>query len=151
MSCVPFCFSRKTALVSGIGEKITFIKKLKEYHILLVNPQIEVSTREIFSDLVFSEEKENKNLKNNITNSFIKKSNDLEHLAVKKYKIIGEILLHLSNCHGVVINRMTGSGATCFALFENSHDLNRAEIFTKNIFKNCWIKKAKLVNSVKHI
>ena len=148
---VPFCFSGKTALVSGIGEKITFTKKLKEYYILLVNPKIEVSTREIFSDLVFNKEKENQILNNNITSSFIQKSNDLEQSAVKRYKIIGEILLHLSNCHGAVINRMTGSGATCFALFENFNDLTKAEVFTKKTFKSCWIKKARLVNSVKHI
>ena len=148
---VPFCFFRKTALVSGIGENLTFTRKLKEYYILLVNPQIEVSTKEIFCKIVFKKDSKNQTHNNKITNSFIKKSNDLQPFAIKKHKIIGEILSHLSNCEGVVINRMTGSGATCFALFENVDDLVRAEVFIKKTFKSFWIKKAKLVNSVKYI
>ena len=148
---VPFCFFRKTALVSGIGENLTFTKKLKEYFILLVNPQIEISTREIFSNLIINKDKKNKNFNNKIANTFITKSNDLEPYVIKKHEIIGEILSHLSNCQGSVINRMTGSGATCFALFENFNDLERAEVFTKKVFKSCWIKKAKLSNSVKHL
>ena len=52
---VPFCYNGKTALVTGIGENIKFTKNLKEYFVLLVNPNIEVSTKEIFNNIHFKD------------------------------------------------------------------------------------------------
>ena len=151
---VPFCFNRKTAIVTGVGEKIFFTKKLQEYFILLINPNIEISTKEIFSNFVLDHNLVSKEKK--ITscidlNSFINKSNDLESYVKKKHDMVAKILLCLSKCEGSVVNRMTGSGATCFALFENINDLNNAEISLKDDFKNCWIKSTKLINAVKYI
>ncbi len=152
---VPFCYYRKTALVRGIGENIKFIGKLKEYFILLINPMFEVSTEEMFKGLRFDKNKitHQKEKLSNVLNEkiFINKSNDLEFCAVKKYKIIGEILSCLSNYKGAVLSRMSGSGATCFALFENNNDLDKAKILAKNNFKDCWIKSARLMNNVRDI
>ena len=52
---VPFCYNGKTALVTGIGENIKFTKRVKEYFVLLVNPNIEVSTKEIFNNINFKD------------------------------------------------------------------------------------------------
>ena len=46
---VPFCYYRKSAIVRGKGEKISFIKKkLFELPVVLINPLIEISTKQIF-------------------------------------------------------------------------------------------------------
>ena len=46
---VPFCIQTKCALAEGIGEKLTNIKGLpSDFYILLVNPNISVSTKEIY-------------------------------------------------------------------------------------------------------
>ena len=150
---VPFCYKGKTALVSGIGEKIKFTKNLREYFVLLVNPKIEVSTKEIFNNINFkdiSDKGEKINLSNLINlESFKNRSNHLEKYAVKQFRIIGDILSYLSKLEGNVLSRMTGSGATCFALFDSIEDLERAELLTKKKFKDCWVKSSKLKNNIK--
>ena len=41
---------------------------------------------------------------------------------------------------------MTGSGATCFALYENHDNLEEANNLLKQKFKDYWVKKTKLAN-----
>ena len=150
---VPFCYNGKTALVTGIGENIKFTKNLKEYFVLLVNPKIEVSTKEIFNNINFKDisYKEDKVILSNLIKlEFFKdRSNHLENHAIKQFKIIGEILSYLSKIKGSVLSRMTGSGATCFALFDCIEDLEEAEYLTTKRFKDCWIKSTRLKNNIK--
>ena len=150
---VPFCYNGKTALVTGIGENIKFTKKVKEYFVLLVNPKIEVSTKEIFNNINFKDisyKKDTIILSNLIKLEFFKdRSNHLENYAIKQFKIIGEILSFLSKIKGSVLSRMTGSGATCFALFDCIEDLEEAEYLTTKRFKDCWIKSTRLKNNIK--
>jgi len=150
---VPFCYNGKTALVTGIGENIKFTKKVKEYFVLLVNPNIEVSTKEIFKNINFKDipYKEDKIILSNLIKlEFFKdRSNHLENYAIKQFKIIGEILLYLSKIKGSVLSRMTGSGATCFALFDCIEELEEAKYLTTKRFKDCWIKSTKLKNNIK--
>ena len=150
---VPFCYNGKTALVTGIGENIKFTKKVKEYFVLLVNPNIEVSTKEIFNNINFKDisYKEDKIILSNLIKlEFFKdRSNHLENYAIKQFKIIGEILSYLSKIKGSVLSRMTGSGATCFALFDCIEELEEAEYLTTKRFKDCWIKSTKLKNNIK--
>lgn len=153
---VPFCYNGRSAIVSGIGEKIEFIKDLRNYLILLINPKVEVATEDMFQSLnmkkQFSDLTEKKNNKYLNSIDYLKsRRNDLEKYAVKKNKIIGEILSKLSSCKGTLLSRMTGSGATCFALFKNVKDLEVAKNDVRKSFKKCWIKSAKLINSVSHI
>ena len=55
---VPVCYYQKFSIISGIGDKIEFVPPIEETYILLVNPLIEVSTKDIFKELkVFSEKK----------------------------------------------------------------------------------------------
>ena len=77
------------------------------------------------------------------------RSNHLENYAIKQFKIIGEILSYLSKIKGSVLSRMTGSGATCFALFDCIEELEEAEYLTTKRFKDCWIKSTKLKNNIK--
>ena len=77
------------------------------------------------------------------------RSNHLENYAIKQFSIIGEILSYLSKIKGSVLSRMTGSGATCFALFDCIEELEEAEYLTTKRFKDCWIKSTKLKNNIK--
>ena len=152
---VPFCFYGKTALVQGIGEKIKFLDyDLKEYYILLVNPGIEISTNEIFQSLKITNSGSKKMSvisKKLDINYFQKRDNDLEKEVVKKYRIVGEILSNLSSYKETLISRMTGSGATCFALFNDLDDLKKIESKIKREYKNVWVKASKLINSIEDI
>ena len=84
-------------------------------------------------------------------NYFQKKDNDLEKEVVKKHRIVGEILSNLSSYKETLISRMTGSGATCFALFNDLDDLKKIESKIKREYKNIWVKASKLINSIEDI
>jgi 4-diphosphocytidyl-2-C-methyl-D-erythritol kinase len=53
-------------------------------------------------------------------------SNDLEAPATRIQPVIGEVLSALSATNGAWLVRMSGSGATCFAIYENTAEAARA-------------------------
>jgi len=53
-------------------------------------------------------------------------SNDLEAPATRIQPVIGEVLSALSATNGAWLARMSGSGATCFAIYENTAEAQRA-------------------------
>jgi 4-diphosphocytidyl-2-C-methyl-D-erythritol kinase len=53
-------------------------------------------------------------------------SNDLEAPAMRIQPVIGEVLSALNATNGAWLARMSGSGATCFAIFENTAEAQRA-------------------------
>ena len=151
---VPFCFYRRVAMVEGKGEKITFYpRKIPEYFVLLVNPNIQISTKRIFQKL-----KINFRTKKNPENRFIleedflgyllKKNNDLEVPAIDQCDEIKFIINELNNNTESLLSRMTGSGATCFALYDKRVKLLEAEKKIKEIKENYWVKTTKLVNII---
>jgi 4-diphosphocytidyl-2-C-methyl-D-erythritol kinase len=52
--------------------------------------------------------------------------NDLESPALRVEPVIGEVLAALRAADGTLLARMSGSGATCFAIFGNESDARRA-------------------------
>ena len=151
---IPFCFLRKSALVTGKGENLLKIEN--NYHnffVLLVNPLIEVSTKKIFEKLTIPIRKnftifDEKFLSNAKIIDFLNsRNNDLETPAILQCKEIKNILEVFKNETNSLLSRMTGSGSTCFALFKNEKDLCNAEKIFRNKFKNFWVKKTKIVNS----
>ena len=77
---------------------------------------------------------------------FIKnRKNDLEILAQKIVPEITSILEEMKKQKNCVLSRMTGSGSTCFSLFENENDLKLAYENFKNQFPQFYIKKSQLI------
>lgn len=152
---VPFCFYGKSAIVSGLGNKLNFIEHdFEKFFVLLINPLKEVSTKRIFEKLNLKYESQIKpsiNI-NKITLDFIKKkSNYLENFAIEELKIIKSILDFTKNQTNNLMVRMTGSGATCFAVYRNMKDLRLAENLIKSKFKKCWIQDTNFINSINDI
>ncbi len=151
---VPFCFFRRTAIVKGKGEKVEFLSsQIPELPILLINPLIEVSTKKIFEGVKLS----NRYTRDNdmdFSNSDLffeklnKKNNDLECVAEKICPIIKKITSFLKTETNSKLVRMTGSGATCFGVFNDSSDLDKADILINNVFKGIWTKKTKIINQI---
>jgi 4-diphosphocytidyl-2-C-methyl-D-erythritol kinase len=52
--------------------------------------------------------------------------NDLETPAMRIQPVIGDVLAALNATNGAWLARMSGSGATCFAIFENTPEAQRA-------------------------
>tara|TARA_B100000029_G_scaffold132145_1_gene126000 strand:+ start:549 stop:1415 length:867 start_codon:yes stop_codon:yes gene_type:complete len=151
---VPFCFYRKTGLVKGYGEKITFLRnKIPELYVLLVNPNVQISTRKIFESFVVNSQKTAKFYDTKMTNKdFVKflskKRNDLEYPAIVQCDKVRKILKELENKTHSLLARMTGSGGTCFALYDEKKKLLDAEKTMKKVKDNYWVQRCKLINAI---
>ena len=151
---VPFCYYRKSAMVKGKGEKIFFLnKKIRELPVVLVNPLIEISTKQIFENLNLNKSYKDKFDYNDIDkanffNYLEEKKNDLQPFAEKICPKIREISDFLKVKTNAKFSRMTGSGATCFSIYENKDDAIKAERILKSEFKKVWIKRTELTNEV---
>lgn len=151
---VPFCYYRKSAMVKGKGEKIFFLnKKIRELPVVLVNPLIEISTKQIFENLNLNKSFKDKFDYNdidkaNLFNYLEEKKNDLQPFAEKICPKIREISDFLKVKTNAKFSRMTGSGATCFSIYENKDDAIKAERILRSEFKESWIKRTELTNEV---
>ncbi len=118
-SDVPACLASVSQFVRGRGEDLGRhnVPGLTGMSILLVNPLVAMSTAQVFSgwDRVDRGALDATSLDELIA----KGRNDLEASAMHIAPIIREVLDRLSAQSGVLLSRMSGSGATCFALFKD--------------------------------
>lgn len=149
-SDIAFFFEEELCLMSGRGEFLTPISKFKndfeKLEILLINPKIHLSTKEIFQDFTqknyqFSEKfSESFFLENSLQEILQKFNNDLEEPAILRAPAIAEILQNLQK-FSPICAKMSGSGSSCFAIFDNKKNLQEGyEFFIKN-FPNFFVKK----------
>ena len=65
--------------------------------------------------------------------------NDLEPIAISQAPIIGDVLRILASQGGCQLARMSGSGATCFGIYENQNAALRAQAEIKAQSPNWWV------------
>ena len=155
---VPVCIKEKTSFMSGIGEVIEESLPLPEMFFLLVNPRKELSTIEVFkkNNIINNESKGAIDLKSSLSCksgkqikrdgflSFLKEcGNDLTESAIKIIPEISKILKNIESQEGNLLARMSGSGATCFGIFESQEDLDKAFDNIKNQNQDWWVIKTK--------
>ena len=139
-SDVPACLSGKTLKMEGRGEKLSIIGRIPSMPILLVNPNIRLSTKAVFETFskkgLFKPADENANV--DVEKIFkgigCNTPNDLIEPAIKLAPVIQEVLFVLRKLKGIKTVGMSGSGATCFALFEPNDTVSviKAEEQIKN-------------------
>ena len=150
-SDIAFFFENEVCLMSGRGEFLTEISHFKndfeKLKILLINPKIHLSTKEIFQD--FAQKKINNFHQNLPKEFFFEKSlpeilqnsnNDLEEPAILKAPVISEILQNLQK-FSPICAKMSGSGSSCFGIFDSEKNLQETyDFFIKN-YPNFFVKK----------
>ena len=111
--------------------------------VLLVKPDINCSTKLIYSkNRQFSKQYKNKDI-SKFGNFFEKDVNDLEKVAFKIYPKIKRLKDYLNIQKKCIFSRMTGSGSVCVAYFKDYKAARKAEINLKNKFPNYWCKLSK--------
>jgi 4-diphosphocytidyl-2-C-methyl-D-erythritol kinase len=118
-SDVPYCLFGKTAFARSKGEDLQFISLRLPKYILVVTPNIFVSTKDIFTaydqnqpeDLKYEEPDLSKNI-------YDLMENDLEHVTFKLFPCLKEIKSYVET-FGFEKVRMSGSGPTLFALTDD--------------------------------
>ena len=117
---VPACLVSQTSLGEGAGDELTAIDlpDLSETPVLLVNPGIALSTGQVFDRWEGIDE--------GPLEDWREGRNDLEAAATTLVPQIADVLTFLKSQAGAIIARMSGSGATCFALFETEEQRDTA-------------------------
>ena len=113
---VPACLRSEVARGMGRGDRLTPLDGgLAGTPLLLVNPGVPLSTATVFAGWDGVD-------RGPLGEDLARGRNDLEAPARMAAPVIGEVLDLLGSLHGVSLSRMSGSGATCFALFEREED-----------------------------
>lgn len=130
---VPFCIRKGTMLAEGIGEILTPLAPLTGIPVLLIKPNISISTPYVYKHLKLNEldyHPDNKAVISYIKDNNIKKiaaslSNVLETVTIPENPIIAELKHYLTE-NGAIGSLMSGSGPTTFGIFENMETAKKA-------------------------
>ena len=128
---VPFFIFQKPAIATGIGDILDHFEGDLPYHFLLLNPEISVSTAEIYQNLNLTLTKDKKkptstHLKLTRFEPARHLTNDLEAVTAKKHPEIGMLKEKLIG-NGAIAALMSGSGPTVFGLFNDIDTANSAK------------------------
>jgi len=145
---VPVCLQSQNMQMSGIGDRLKPVKITEPLHLLLVNPGVSVSTAEIFQMRAAGNRgfSQIRNLPSKLDHmsqvlEIMRKSqNDLEVEACGLAPEIKNILTALRADENCLLARMSGSGATCFGLFENAQNAETACQRLKEEKPAWWLK-----------
>lgn len=149
---VPACFYGQSCFVEGIGQKISPLPAPSLYA-LLIYPNTHCSTADIFKNFnsKFSKEivKEIEIDKNFSTSDdlihFIKQQqNDLSQPALATFPAIIDCLKVLESHDNLLLTRMSGSGSTCFSLFETIEKAQKAQQEIQTKHPDWWVKAVTL-------
>jgi 4-diphosphocytidyl-2-C-methyl-D-erythritol kinase len=137
---VPVCLASHACVMTGIGETLQPLS-LPKIPCVMVNPRVAVATQDVFKALGLRHGQllvgvtdvlrapgwpEKGASVEDWVEALAASSNDLEAPAMRLQPVIGEVLSALSATNGAWLARMSGSGATCFAIYENTAEAQRA-------------------------
>ncbi len=142
---VPACVYSQSCRISGIGEQIELFPISEKFKVILINPLRKIMTKDIFGIGVKKFSLKADIDKNNLAASLKNARNDLIEPALQLVPGIKDIISNLNKTTGCVLAGMSGSGATCFALYDNDNDLKTAETALRNRYKDYWIKTGNIL------
>jgi 4-diphosphocytidyl-2-C-methyl-D-erythritol kinase len=140
---VPVCLSLAPQRMAGIGDILSPVPPIPGLHAVLVNPRVAVPTGAVFRGLT---SKQNTPMDppdwdgfDSFTEWLSRQRNDLEPPARALAPEIGEALTLLRNT-GAALARMSGSGATCFGLFETEGQAADAARVISSAQPGWWVQ-----------
>jgi 4-diphosphocytidyl-2-C-methyl-D-erythritol kinase len=123
--------------MSGIGETIRLLTNLKFPDLVLVNPLVSCSTRDVFKAMALLPGEHIEKIRD-------QHSNDMTESAIEVLPVIAEVLQALRSTH-LDHARMSGSGATCFAEARSfTQALAEAEKLQR-LHPTWWIKPTRML------
>jgi len=141
-SDVPACIESKDLKLKGYGDKIFRIKNPENFYFLIVYPNIQLSTKNVFN-LYEKKKIHHKECKMFWENINI--NNSLMLSAVNLAPEILRILNSLKKSNNIIAYGMTGSGSSCFGIFKNINDITSSlKFFDKKYF--IWFGEKKNYN-----
>lgn len=144
---IPVCVSQRPTRMQGIGEILSPLPPLPVFWIVLVNAGQEVNTAQVFANMK-SRENPAMSLPSSFSNfgDFIlflsNQRNDMQSAALVTCPIIAEVLSTIDATQNCAFVRMSGSGGTCFGLYETSAAAALAAIQIQSVHPEWWAKSA---------
>ena len=153
-SDVPVCLDPRARMMSGRGEIVGPPLALAPIFAVLVNPGVALSTPEVFKQIGFKQGErsiwgahpviEASERFDALVPKLRKARNDMEDAASVLAPVIGHALAVLGAARGAKLVRMSGSGATCFALFETCHAAARVARVIRRDHPGWWVRSTLL-------
>ncbi|MDG1005116.1 MAG: 4-(cytidine 5'-diphospho)-2-C-methyl-D-erythritol kinase [Emcibacteraceae bacterium] len=150
---VPVCLRSVSSQICGIGDEIHQLSFDDELYLLLINPGIPISTSNIFKK--YQNYKTKFDTKRRIIKTKIQldliicslkdSHNSLQDIVYSQNEEVQTILEILKDTEGMLLCRMSGSGATCFAAYKTLEECNRAGNKIKQLNNEWWIKETKIL------
>lgn len=149
---VPVCLSGTPARMTGIGEGVAPLPHaLPPVWMVLVNPGAGVSTPMIFRAMQRRDNPPMADLPRLADAAALAawlttQRNDLEGPATSHLPVIAQVRAALSAQAGCLMSRMSGSGATCFGLFETETAAHTAAAAITRSAPDWWVAAAPVLN-----
>jgi len=150
---VPVCVEARARIMRGIGERLGPTLRLPPLFALLVNPGVGVETASVFRALglqpgqgfsgcgaAMVDQQAGSAASASLIATLKALGNDLEAPARAIAPLIAETLAVLSSLPGCRLARMSGSGATCFALFDDCRASAAAGKQIARLQPGWWVK-----------
>jgi 4-diphosphocytidyl-2-C-methyl-D-erythritol kinase len=150
---VPVCVASQACVMTGVGESLAPLA-LPKLPCVLVNPRIAVATKDVFKALGLRNGEllvgatdiiqaiawpEDGASAREWLDAFASATNDLEAPAIRIQPVIGEVLSALGEAGGTLLARMSGSGATCVAIFGDAAAAQAAAQKIQLAYPQWWV------------
>ncbi|WP_407494659.1 4-(cytidine 5'-diphospho)-2-C-methyl-D-erythritol kinase [Pseudooceanicola sp. MF1-13] len=137
---IPVCLIASVARMQGIGEIVTPLPPLPPLHAVLVNPRVDVPTPQVFKAMTKRDNPPMPALQDwpdtaSLIDWLKTTRNDMEPAACAIAPVITDVLTRLSKDPACLLARMSGSGATCFALTDTR---DKAEAMASRLADTSW-------------
>ena len=147
---VPMCLHGKTCFAGGIGERLDSAPLLPDCAMVLANPGLSLATPDVFrarsgafsAPARFAEAPADVAA---LVDLLAARRNDLEAPAKKLAPVIDHVLQALAGLPGSRLARMSGSGATCFALFEDASEATAAAEILRAQHGDWWVAPSRII------
>jgi 4-diphosphocytidyl-2-C-methyl-D-erythritol kinase len=153
-SDVPVCLRQTARVMRGRGEDLGPPLALPRLFCVLVNPGVAVETRAVFAEMHLQPGESRSFGKHpdlapgmpldGLVAALKKARNDMEDAACVLAPSISHVLAVIAAAKGCRLVRMSGSGATCFGLFETCHAAARAASVIRRHHPGWWVKSTLL-------
>lgn len=147
---IPICLQSVPRRMRGVGDVLDVLPALPLMHAVLINPRVAVSTPQVFNALSHRTHPPMPAAipKFSGLHGFVswlaQQRNDLQEAACAVAPEIGDLLGLIEADPNCMLARMSGSGATCFGIYETADQAARAAKRFKSAHPDYWIHAARL-------
>jgi 4-diphosphocytidyl-2-C-methyl-D-erythritol kinase len=141
---VPVCLASRARIMRGIGERLSEPVEISRLDAVLVNPGVPLSTREVFARLAGGRGKADglgpvPRRPDQLIAFLGEHGNDLTDAAIGCSAAVSGVLRALRAQRAVRLARMSGSGPTCFALFDSAGEAAAAARLLQQAQPDWWV------------